>query len=186
MVTSAGDGLVIVAVSNCVAQDNDGPGRFFWPGFTTARPDLGVTFVDPTIVTVVNVDTADDSGQPLINPRPFGSFGVASALIAAPGSRWRGLDVQRNPNPSDLDTATTDCPVPQGFVKPAGVVACTGTSFAAPVVSGAGILVFANNPTLAPSQVKARLLDNANTGDANLPTAVQGGRLLDVAAAVGP
>ncbi|MBW2460936.1 MAG: S8 family serine peptidase, partial [Deltaproteobacteria bacterium] len=62
---------------------------------------------------------------------------------------------------------------------------CLGNSFAAPVVAGAAALVLANTPTLTAAEVRTRILDNAEELP-RLEYGVNRGRVLDVAAAVGP
>jgi hypothetical protein len=189
-VTDAGDGLVIVAMVDCPSLNAEEPGLFTWPAVTRPRPEIGLSFVDPKLLTVTAVDSWDDligaPGASNSRPAECTSIGDQTIQIAAPGTRWRILDTQRDVDPTQLDTGTTDCPPPVGkepsTTCPTG---CNGTSLAAPMVAGAGILVLANNPTLTPLDVKARLLDNAALDD-NLGGSVEGQRLLDVAAAVGP
>src|SRR5580704_13756213 len=71
---------------------------------------------------------------------------------------------------------------PAARVGPANFVG-SGTSFSAAITSGAAALVLADNPGLAPDQVKARLLGNTNPGPVGNPFADGHGALNAYAAA---
>jgi subtilisin family serine protease len=179
-VADAGDGLVTLGLTDCAGFKEDEPGLFDYPNFTAPRPDAGVSYTDPALISVTGVDATQSGslGPPVAACLPVGG---QSVLIGAPGTAFTILDAQPYP-PVGLNTATTDCAGDQPATCP---IACSGTSLAAPEVAGAGILVLANNPALTPLDVKARLLDTA-TNDLGVNTEIQGNRLLDVAAAVGP
>jgi subtilisin family serine protease len=166
-------------MNDCGENDDDN-GVFFYPGgFTRARPDIGTTYSDPTMISVASVDTWNAVTQkPLLIPglSASSSRGAQTVLMAAPGSYWRVDDIQPYP-PAGLNSSTHDCGKP--------LERCSGTSLAAPIVGGAAVLVLANNPTLDAAALKARLLSTA-TVDQLLAGAVEGQRLLNIQAAVGP
>jgi len=177
--------VLVVATANC-AENLEAPRTFFYPAFVGPRPDLGLTLVHSTMITVTALRTFDDL---TLAPRPatasslapFASFGVGTVLMAAPGDGWVTLD----------PSGTTFCapqPLPAvalPFDSPPNHVYCSGSSFAAPMVAGAAGLVLANNVGLSAAEMRARILDNAGHSP-SLTGFVAGERVLDVAAAVGP
>lgn len=174
------DKAVLSLAMNDCGEDNDRDGNFFYPAFTTPRPDLGLSFVHATMITVASATTWDDfNSQPITFPgvSSFSSFGEKTVLIAAPGDNLRVLNAQTYP-PTGINNAVTDCG--NGPVK-----RCQGTSFAAPVVAGAAALVAANNVGLNAVDIKKRILDNA-TIDVALQNQVENQRLLRIDSAVGP
>jgi hypothetical protein len=102
-------------------------------------------------------------------PSPSTSYG-AWVDLAAPGMgifSTHPLDIDEQYGPSD------------------GYVSGSGTSFAAPIVSGAALLVRAAHPDWTPAQVAARLRATASDLGARGFDAVYGAGLLDAAAALG-
>jgi serine protease AprX len=165
-------GLVVVA-----AAGNSGPARD-----TTASPGI-----DPYVVTV---GAADDHGT--ISPRddtlaPFSSWGTANSNakpdLVAPGRRIVSIRVPG----SALDKLFPDRVV---VAKNGSTyLRLSGTSMAAPVVSGAVALLLQNRPSLTPDQVKALLVGTTQPFGQDsavaLPDPAAAGRgLLDTFAAV--
>jgi Subtilase family/Domain of unknown function (DUF4382) len=184
-VASAGDGLVIVAMPNCAGLNADQDGVFVWPAFTRPRPELGVSFADPGMLAVTSVDPSQTGAGNTPILAGCVSLGPDTVQIGAPGTNFHILDVQPYP-PQGMSSGTTDCPPSPGHTRPPSCPNfCNGTSLAAPMVAGAGILVLANSPSLTPLDVKGRLLDNA-TLDVAVGNSIEGSRLLNVSAAVGP
>jgi hypothetical protein len=178
------DAILVVSPPNCYREPIDEEGHWAYPVFTTPRADIGFDFVHETMITVASVQSVIDlTGEILPNTSisSFSSRGGDSILIGAPGNFWRLLAVQPYP-PSGLTDAITDCPNGGG----AFYEHCQGNSISAPLVAGAGILVAANNPDLSVAEIRARILDNAAVAEFISSEDIQGSRVLDVAAAVGP
>ena len=119
------------------------------------RPS-GVPFApgnDPFVITVgasdtgKSVSTNDDTAAPW-SAYGYTLDGFAKPDVSAPGRYLVG------PVPV---TSTLYSERPDHIVDP-GYMELSGTSFAAPVVSGIAALVLGNNPTLTPDQVKGALL----------------------------
>ncbi len=133
-------GTVVVA-----AAGNEGPGRM-----------LHAPASDPFVITVGAVDvngtadTADDFNA------PWSSYGATAEgfqkpEIAAPGRYLAG------PVPAGSTLPST---VPDRVVAP-GYMWMSGTSFAAPIVSGAAAQILARHPNWTPDQVKGALMQTA-------------------------
>jgi hypothetical protein len=190
--------VFVVSVNDC-AEDDDAPNTFDYPvGFVRARPDLNVSFVHSTMISVTSVENVDYT--PTLNNKPpvpitnlnavsvssFAARGAQTVLIGAPGENWRLAQPQAFPETA-IGTGVEDCTElsPSGFL---GATFCSGTSFAAPMVAGAAALVFANhasNGVTNAADVKARIINNAFV-DVSLQNAVAGQHLLDIQSAVGP
>jgi hypothetical protein len=95
------------------------------------------------------------------------NFGATTVDLAAPGVGVTSLGLCRPGEPS--------CST---------LVQVSGTSFAAPFVSGAAALLFAQDPTRTPEQVK-RILDARVTSVPALAGKVRSGGFLNIAAALG-
>jgi len=154
------------------------------------RSLLAVDDDDTTMVSVgaaTNVNEFNGQVGSFPNPTGFTPKSPNKVLIAAPGENWRIRSAQAYPA-AGLSSGVVDCTLPP-YVMPGqvgnAITRCTGTSFAAPVVAGAAVLVLANNPAFSPAGIKARLLDAA-AAQTSLENIVQGSRFLDIAAAVGP
>jgi serine protease AprX len=163
-------GLVVVA-----AAGNSGPARD-----TVASPGI-----DPYVVTV---GAADDRGT--ASPRDdtlaaFSSWGTADSNakpdLLAPGRRIVSIRVQG----SALDSLFPDRVVVAH--NGSTYIRLSGTSMAAPVVSGAIALVLQRRPNLSPDQVKAVLVGTAQPFGQDsgvvLPNPAAGSGLLDAFAA---
>jgi subtilisin family serine protease len=165
-------GIVVVA-----AAGNTGPGRD-----TVASPGI-----DPYVITV---GAADDQGT--VSPRddtlaPFSSWGTANSNakpdLVAPGRRIVSIRVSG----SALDILFPDRVVVAH--NGSTYTRLSGTSMAAPVVSGAVALLLQSRPSLTPDQVKAVLVGTTQPfgqdSSAVLPDpAARGSGLLDALAAV--
>ena len=124
---------------------------------TDSRPDYPAAFDLPNIIAVAATDRTDR----LLD---FSNYGSKSVDLAAPG-----------------DDITSTVPT---LADPTGYAAFSGTSMAAPFVSGAAALYLSRYPTAGVDQIKAALLSTVD----KLPTlsgkTVTGGRL-NVARALG-
>ena len=164
-------GIVVVA-----AAGNGGPGRD-----TVASPGI-----DPYVITV---GAADDRGT--VSPRddtlaPFSSWGTtdsnAKPDLVAPGRRIVSIRVPG----SAMDTLFPDRVVVAH--NGSTYMRLSGTSMAAPVVSGAVALLLQSRPNLTPDQIKALLVGAAqpfgqDSGVALPDPAAAGSGLLDALAA---
>lgn len=133
-------GLVVVA-----SAGNDGQGRMVYAPAS-----------DPFVITVGAVDTAgtvdasDDFNAPW-SSHGYTPEGFAKPELAAPGRRMVA------PVPADSYLANR---FPERTVAP-GYMWMSGTSFAAPVVSGAAAQILARHPGWSPDQVKGALMVTA-------------------------
>jgi serine protease AprX len=135
------NGVVVVAAA----------GNYGYPD----RPS-GVPFApgnDPFVITVgasdtgKSVSTNDDTAAPW-SAYGYTLDGFAKPDVSAPGRYMVG------PVPV---TSTLYSERPDHIVEP-GYMELSGTSFAAPVVSGIAALILGKSPTLSPDQVKGALL----------------------------
>ncbi|BCM88357.1 extracellular serine proteinase [Abditibacteriota bacterium] len=115
-------------------------------------PDLPAGLPLPNIITVGASNYADERWE-------FSNFGLKSVDIFAPGESIL----------STLDNS------------PTALVIYRGTSFSAPMVTGAAALLWASQPSLTAAQVTERILASAKRVEALRPF-VQDGRRLDVGA----
>jgi serine protease AprX len=154
-------GTVVVA-----AAGNDGPGRV-----------LEAPASEPFVITVGATDVSgtvavdDDTNAPW-SSHGYTGDGFAKPELAAPG-RYMSGPIARTSRFVDL--------FPTRVVAP-GYMWMSGTSFAAPVVSGAAAQLLALNPRLTPDQVKGALMTTARPLPLAEPGSVGVGQI-DVAAA---
>lgn len=134
---------------------------------------------DPFVITV---GAADDMGTPSISDDKIASFsaygvtkdGVKKPDLIAPGRYIVG--------PRALASLLTLL-YPKNVVD-RNYIRISGTSAAAPIVSGAIALLLQNEPQLTPDQVKHRLLVTANRQWTGYEEGKAGAGYLDIAAAV--
>ncbi len=140
---------------------------------------------DPFVITVGAVDdkgTPDPSDDSLatFSSRGPTADGLAKPDLVAPGRRMVSL---RSPG-STLDKRYPERQVSTGKQGPPALFVLSGTSMAAPVVSGVVALMLERNPSLTPAQVKRRLFRTATALAYGSPTATGAG-IVDALGAVG-
>jgi subtilisin family serine protease len=168
--------LIVIAGTNCFVNVDE-EGRMLYPGgFATNHHVVGL--VHPQMLNVTNAETWDDYNSerdsfPSI--QADACYGETTVQIAAPGTLWEVLAPRPTGDPGTaLVTATIrECNPESGE--------CTGTSLAAPLVSGAAALAVSLDPTLAgdPQALKDRVLRNACESP-SLETLVEQRRYLNV------
>jgi len=159
------DGVVVVAASGNYGVNGQPTTVAYAPGN------------DPFVITV-GADSMEGSASPNNDTAaPWSTYGYtldgfAKPELAAPGRYMVG------PVPPNSTLATTR---PGDVVAP-GYMQLSGTSFAAPVVSGAAAYILALHPNWTPDQVKGALMLAANPEPAAAPMSVGVG-LVDAQAA---
>ena len=167
--------LVFAGITVVVSAGNEGP----------KASSITTPGSDPYVITVGAIDdngtatTSDDALASWSSQGPTAIDGIAKPDVAAPGRKIVSL---RSPG-STLDVALPDRLV-AGLdpINPA-YFRLSGTSMAAPIVTGIVALMLERTPTLSPAEVKSRLKGTARTlayGSAN----TTGSGLVDAAAAV--
>jgi serine protease AprX len=134
---------------------------------------------DPFVITVGAVDINKTAGNSDDFNAPWSSYGYtaegfAKPEVAAPG-RYMVAPVPKTSTLAKLFPARVTAP---------GYMWMSGTSFAAPVVSGAAARVLRRHPTWSPDQVKGALMLTARSLPASSPMSVGLGEI-DVAGATG-
>ena len=161
------NGIVVV-----VSAGNNGTGA----GPVTVYPPAN----DPFVITV---GAADDKGTAWIADDSVGTFsaygttedGFTKPDIVAPGRNIISTLASTN---ADLYLKHPSHRVNFSYFR------MSGTSMAAPVVSGAAALLLQDEPYLTPDQVKFRLMATANRNWAGYDPATSGAGYLDAYAAV--
>jgi serine protease AprX len=134
---------------------------------------------DPFVITVGAVD---DKGTAPLNDDTLASFsaygnaenGAVKPDLVAPGANIIGRLVNQNMGLAGAHPANK---VGSQYFR------MSGTSMAAPMVSGAAALLLQHEPGLTPDQVKYRLMATANTSWAGYSATTAGAGYLDVLAA---
>jgi serine protease AprX len=157
------DGVTVVAASGNYGTGDQPSGVQFAPGN------------DPFVITVGAVDIGGTTGSGNDTAAPWSAWGYtydgfAKPEISAPGRYMVG------PVPDDSTLATTR---PGSMVAP-GYEELSGTSFAAPVVSGEAAYLLALNPKWTPDDVKGAIMLSAKPEPNATPMSVGLG-LVDVA-----
>ena len=142
-------GIVVVAAAGNYATDGAASGVLYAPGN------------DPFVITVgandtmTTVGTSDDAAAPWSS---WGSTadGFEKPELCAPGRYMNGAV------PSDSTMATQH---PERLLSDPNYMWMSGTSFAAPIVSGSAAFLLGRHPTWSPDQVKGALMLAAKRGD---------------------
>src|SRR2546426_3369137 len=145
--------LVFAGITVVVSAGNDGP----------TQSSITSPGSDPYVITVGGVDdngtatTADDALASWSSRGPTAIDGLAKPDLAAPGRKvvsLRSVGSTLDQEFPDRVVAGLDPLAPAYF-------RLSGTSMAAPVVTGVVALMLERNPGLSPAQVKARLKSTA-------------------------
>jgi serine protease AprX len=145
--------LVFAGITVVVSAGNAGPGAS-----TITTPGS-----DPFVITVGAIDDngtatlADDAIASWSSQGPTAIDGLAKPDVVAPGRKIVSL---RSPG-STLDLQLPDRAVAGLDPLAPAYFRLSGTSMAAPTVTGVVALILERNPTLAPAQVKQRLKSTA-------------------------
>jgi serine protease AprX len=168
--------LILAGVTVVVSAGNNGPG-----GSTITTPGS-----DPYVVTVGATDDngtstlADDSSPSWSSRGPTSIDGAAKPDLVAPGRKMVSL---RSPG-STLDLELPDRQVAGLDPTAPAYFRLSGSSMAAPVVTGVVALMLEKNPALTPAQVKHRLKATATPLGYGTPESTGSG-LVNAVAAVG-
>lgn len=140
------NGVVVVA-----SAGNKGPAG----GYNTTKTAPGN---DPFIITVGAGDEHDNTNPLDDTVAPFSSFGVTQDGYSKPDILAPGYNVVNllSPN-SNWAVEHPDRVVEANYIR------LSGTSMAAPMVSGAAALLLQDEPNLNPDQVKYRLMNTGAT-----------------------
>ncbi len=150
---TAAEVLVFAGITVVVSAGNEGPKER-----TITSPGT-----DPYVITVGGID---DSGTPTIDDDALASWssrgvtpidGIAKPDLVAPGRKVVSL---RSPG-STLDQELPDRLVAGLDPLAPAYFRLSGTSMAAPVVTGVVALMLERTPSLTPAQVKDRLMESA-------------------------
>src|SRR5579864_6263914 len=145
------NGVTVVAASGNYAQNGQASGVNFAPGN------------DPFVITVGAADIGTSVGANDDTNAPWSAWGYTpdgfmKPDIAAPGRYIIG------PSPANGQLALQRA----SSVTSPGYMQLSGTSFSAPMVSGAAAMILDKNPSWTPDQVKAALMVTA-TPETNAP-----------------
>ncbi|MDQ3778153.1 MAG: S8 family serine peptidase [Actinomycetota bacterium] len=136
---------------------------------------------DPFIITVGADDTDGSTGIRDDFNAPWSAYGYTFDGFLKPEVSASGR-YQNGPAPTSSTMYTER---PDRVVAP-GYMWMSGTSFAAPIVSGAAASILARHPGLTPDQVKGMLMLTATPVDSAAPNSVGVGEIRGYAASGGP
>jgi serine protease AprX len=159
-------GVVVVTAAGNYGVDGQPSGVPFAPGSDPFVITVGADDIDGS------VSTTDDLAAPW-SAYGYTLDGFAKPDVAAPGRYMAG------PVPA---TSTLVAEKPASVVAP-GYIQLSGTSFSAPIVSGAAAQILATHPTWTPDQVKGALMVTASRTPTAAPLS-EGVGVVDVAKAV--
>jgi serine protease AprX len=159
-------GVVVVVAAGNYGVEGHASGVPFAPGNDPFVITVGADDVDGSVST-------NDDYAPFWSAYGYTLDGFAKPELAAPGRYMVG------PVPT---TSTLVAERPGSVVAP-GYMQLSGTSFAAPVVSGAAAQILATHPTWTPDQVKGALMLTARPAGGSAPLS-SGVGVVDVAKAV--
>jgi serine protease AprX len=154
------NGVVVVAAAGNYGSPNGPSGVPYAPGN------------DPFVITVGAVDIGGTKNRNDDQNAPWSAYGrtldgFMKPDVAAPGRYMVGPI----PAGSTLAVQRAD------KISAPGYIQLSGTSFAAPVVSGAAAQILAKHPTYTPDQVKGVLMDSAKPVDQAAPGSVGVGEI---------
>lgn len=138
------NGVTVVAAAGNYGQPNTPSGVLYSPGN------------DPFVITVGAIDINGTTNRNDDSNAPWSAWGrtpdgFMKPDISAPGRYMVG----------PVPTSSTLVSERPASVTAPGYIQLSGTSFAAPVISGAAAQIIANNPTYTPDQVKGLLMLSA-------------------------
>ena len=170
-------GVVVVAAAGNYGRQSDGTPR---PGSITAPGNAPWVLTVGASSHMGTVDRSDDIVAPFSSRGPTAYDGIAKPDIVAPGVGIESLSA-----PGSLFYTSMANYLLPGTVTTAYLpyLSLTGTSMAAPVVSGTVALMLQANPALTPNAVKAILQYTAESSP-NYDLLTQGAGFLDAQSAV--
>ena len=146
------NGVVVVAAAGNYAENGQASGVLYAPGN------------DPFVITVGAVDLNGNAANSTHTNAPFSAYGYTPDGFSKPdiGAPGRYI-VGPVPMTSTLATQRADAITAPGYIQ------LSGTSFAAPVVSGAAAQILAAHPSYTPDQVKGALMVTAKPDPSAAP-----------------
>jgi serine protease AprX len=154
------NGVVVVAAAGNYANNGERSGVLYAPGN------------DPFVITVGAVDLNGSADPTTHTNAPFSAYGYTPDGFSKPdiGAPGRYI-VGPVPMNSTLAIQRADAITAPGYIQ------LSGTSFAAPAVSGAAAQILAAHPGYTPDQVKGALMVSARPDPAAAPGSVGVGEL---------
>ncbi len=162
--------LAVIAAGNCSLDHDNTSLMIDYPGSMTGS----------NVVIVGSVGAASHSNVDALSS--FSDFGTSTIDVAAPGEFFVVESINAAGQYAGAVNAFPTCEL---ATPPPNDAGCHGTSFAAPMVTGAAALLLAADTSLTkkPCEIADRLLRNADA-IGQLGTSIAGGRRLNVANAI--